>query len=127
MAVNYPTAEDVKRGFADAFPTDQFFDPGRWTRLERALINPTWELSGLGIEVLKVSGARLFRVQWGFTIDKMNTGSQSALRSSAVALRQQLAILFNGESVSVDAQQSETQEGPPMVVRCWTRGIIGSP
>ncbi len=125
MAVKYPTAEDVKQAFAGAFPAAQPYDPDRWVRLERALLSPTWDSVGPGMEVLQANGARLFRVCWEFAIDKMNTSSESALRSSAAALHQRLAILFNGESVSIDTPKSETQDGPATVIRCWTRGIIG--
>lgn len=127
MAVKYTTAEDVKQFFADAFPTTcQPYDPDRWARLERAIIAPAWESDGQGIEVLQANGARLFRVRWEFVIDNMDTSSESKLRSIAAALRQRLATLFNGESVSFAIPESETQQqGPATVVRCWTRGIIG--
>lgn len=125
MAVKYPTTTDVEEAFISAFPTGQPFDPKRWRQVERSILDPTWASAGEGIEVLQANGARLFRVFWEFAIDKMNTSSEASLRSSTVELRQRLATLFNGEFVSFDTPKCETEEGSPMVVRCWTRGIIG--
>ena len=114
MAVKYPTPEEVKQAFAAAFPLGQAFDPQRWAKLEHGVLDPTWQSAGDGIEVLEVAGARLFRVEWQFGIDKMNTSSETAMRSSAAALQK-----------SFGAPQSEVKEGPVTIVRCWTRGIIG--
>ena len=125
MAVRYPTPADVHQAFVGAFPAGHPYDPDRWHRLARSVLNPAWVPAGEGIEVLATGGARLFRLTWEFAIDRMNTGSDESLRSSAGALQQRLAELADGASVSFDTPKSETQEGPVTLVRCWTRGIIG--
>lgn len=125
MAVKYPTVAEVNQAFVGALPPGEPFDGQRWSRLERALMDPTWQAAGEGIEVLQANGARLVKVRWAFAIDKMNTASEAALRSSAAALRQRLAAVVNGEPASFDAPKNATEDGPATVVRCWTVGIIG--
>ncbi len=125
MAVKYPTVDEVKQAFVESIPPGGPFDGQRWSRLERALMNPTWQPAGDGIEVLQANGARLVKVRGEFAIDKMNTLSEAALRSSAAALRQQLSALVNGEPASFDMPKSDTKDGPATVVRCWTIGIVG--
>jgi len=125
MAVKYPTVDEVKQAFADAISPSEPFDKQRWSRLERALMNPTWQSAGDGIEVLEANRARLVKVRWAFSIDKMNTASEAALRASAAALRQQLLTLANGDPTSFDTPTSDTENGPVTVVRYSTIGIIG--
>ena len=59
MAVKYPTTDEVKQGFAAAFPAGQVFDPWRWDKLEHGVLDPKWESAGEGIEVLQTAGAPL--------------------------------------------------------------------
>ncbi len=125
MAVKHPTVAEVNQAFVGALPPGEPFDGQQWSRLERALMDPTWQAACEGIEVLQANGARLVKVRWAFAIDKMNTASEAALRSSAAALRQRLAAVLNGEPASFDAPKSATEEGPATVVRCWRVGIIG--
>jgi hypothetical protein len=63
MAVKHPTVDEVKQAFADAIPTGKPFDAQRWSRLERALMNPTWQAAGDGVKVLPSNGARLVKVR----------------------------------------------------------------
>ena len=125
MAVKYPTVDEVSQAFADALSPGETFDGQRWSRLERALMNPTWQSAGEGLEVLQANGARLVKVHWWFAIDKMNTASEAALRFSAAALRQRLSAVINSEPASFDTPKSAVEDGPETVVRCWTVGIIG--
>lgn len=125
MPVKYPTMEEIKQAFDNAIPSGQPFDQQRWDRLFRAEMNPTWQPMSDGIEVLQANGARLVRVHWEFAIDKMDTSSESDLRSNAGALHQQLLALINGEQASFNMPWSDTKEGVATVVQCWTQGIIG--
>ncbi len=125
MAVKYPTVEEVKQAFADAIPSGEPFDQGRWDELYRAVLDPTWQPASECIEVLQANGARLVRVLWEFAINKMNTSSEAALRSSAAGLRQELSILVNSEPASFDTLKTDTKDGPATMLRCWMVGIIG--
>jgi len=125
MAVKYPTADEVKQAFDAAFPAGQVFDPECWSELARGVPNPTWKPAVEGIEGLQVAGARLFKVQWEFGIDIMNTSSEVKLRLSAENLQKSLAALINGEDVSFDTLESAVKNGPVTLVQCWSRGIIG--
>src|SRR5690242_10021954 len=95
MAVNYPTVDDVKQAFAATIPSGAPYDGQRWLRLERALLDPRWQSASEGIEVLQANGARLVKVRWEFSIDKMNTSSEAALQAAARRLREQLSALIN--------------------------------
>jgi hypothetical protein len=126
MAVNYPTPDEVKQAFVEALPDAQAFDPQRWSELERAVLDPRFQPAGEGIEVLDATGARLFKIHWQVSIDKMNTNLESEMRSRITALQQALKVIIDNEDVSFAAPDFQViVSGPVTRVVCWTRGTIG--
>jgi len=125
MPVRYPTVEDVHQAFEKALPSSIVpFDQRRWSDLMRAS-SGSWESAGEGIEIKQCHGARLIRITWYFTIDKMNTSCEAELRNRAQQLNQQLKDLISGSPASFGDIIYPPNNNGDVVIECLAKGIVG--
>ncbi len=130
VPIEIPTLQEVERAFSEALRqaagSAQTFDDNQYNKLYRGVMSPNWASAGAGVEVLQAANARLFRVHWSFTIDRIDTNLLTALRSQADSLRQTLESAFDGEPVSFDVEKTNVKNlGGVDRVDCAARGIVG--
>ena len=126
MPIEYPNIEDVQKAFVDALPHGKQLYMRHWEALERAVMNPKWEQAGDSVRTLQVHKAKLFTVRWEFHVDIMDTRSKAKLLEEAIALRDRLALIVDGQPVAFDTPKcSESEKASVTKFHCSTHGIIG--